>query len=264
MVTIIAERDFQKLKIYFWILITLRSANLLNNFRIIRNESFMQSSECRFLKTIEVELDAEVEYTTWQVYGTFLILGTKTGSILFYDILSLKCVGIIGASDVMEALTKIQLFASKPSLIFLVGTQKGGLSLVDLGANSLIKSKEIKEWKVRNLASGLGSELVDIFVSYEPLFVVLVTRQQVLYYMIKHNEKDELVLAEKNLCFDCPAEIISADFYEKRVLVTTLKTYYIVDIFSADFKQVGTKEKNGPLGSTFFAYSNGRLTYSHH
>ena len=217
----------------------------------------MQNSASRFLNTIEVELDAEVEYTTWQVYGMFLILGTKTGSVLFYEIPSMKCFGIIAASEVMEALTKIQIFASKPSLLFLVGTQKGSLSIMDLGSNSLTKNKEIKEWKVRNLASGLGNELVDIFVSYEPLFIVVVTRQQVLYHMVKHNQNDELLLSEKNVCFDSPAEIIQADFYEKRVLVTTLKTYYIVDIFSADFKQVGTKEKNGPLGSTFFASATG-------
>ena len=57
-----------------------------------------------------------------------------------------------------------------------------------------------------------------------------------LFYNLKYSEKEGLILSEKKICFDCPADIIQANIHEKRVLITTLKTYFIIDIFSHESK----------------------------
>lgn len=218
----------------------------------------MEEDECRFLKTIDIGLSVDANYTTWQVYENFLIFGTNTGSLLFYDILTLKSCGMIATSEIMEPLTKISVFPSKSALILLIGTKKGTLAFVEININLLLLTKQIKQWRSGSLIDKLGSEFVDIFVGYDSSFLIIITQKAVMYCKMKMNEKDGIIISEKKLCFDCPADIIQASFYEKRVLVTTLKTYYIVDIFSNESKQVGSKEKNGPLGSTFFSYANGK------
>ena len=221
----------------------------------------MQQEECRFLKILDITLALDVEYTAWQVFEDFLILGTNTGSILFYNLQTQKNCGIIASSELMEASTKIIAFVVQSQLVILLGTKRGNLASVNLNAKSLLQRHEVIQPRLKVLNQKLSSEVVDVFISHEPSFVVWVTKKQVLYTRMQSTQQEGFTLLDRRVCFQSENDIIQANFFEKRVLVSTMKSYFIVDIFSNEALPVGTKEKNGPFGSTFFRQENGKAVF---
>lgn len=64
-------------------------------------------------------------------------------------------------------------------------------------------------------------------------------------------------VSQEGLIFETEEEIFQIDLSGTKVLISTFRNYYLINIFSKTILKIGSKEKMGYYGSSFLTIQNG-------
>ena len=68
-------------------------------------------------------------------------------------------------------------------------------------------------------------------------------------------------ITQESKVFETDEEIFQIDLSGPKLLISTYKNYYLMNIFSKTLTKIGTKEKQGFYGGLFISIENGKNHY---
>lgn len=196
------------------------------------------------------ELHCNTVISSWIYSNQFIIMGTISGSLILYNKSDTSKRSILAFPELMETITSISLLNGRTNDL-LLGTKKGSLALV-----SFRFSKDNIADQSYSAILNLQEEVIDIILHLNQLILVCTTKKLV---MLRYDAATEgqIKILEKRTLFESDTDIIQVNMSETRALVSTWKSYFVVNIFGEESVQVGSKEKQGVHGGTFFLEETG-------
>lgn len=158
---------------------------------------------------------------------------------------------MIAFPELMEAITILHFLNNKTNDL-LIGTRKGSLAIISF---QYTNEKVIE--RMYNVIMKVEEEIVDI-IPHLNQSILVCTKKKVILIHYKLISEGTVKILEKKKLFETDSEIVQVNASETRILVSTWKSYFIVNIFGEECVQVGSKEKQGIYGSTFFQDEDGK------
>jgi hypothetical protein len=193
-----------------------------------------------------LSLEEKSTITSWTFNDHWVAFGTLAGSVILYTKNNQNRAFIMSFLELMEAITTLAASIADENLI-LIGTKCGLFGQV----NFVLKSDGVasQEWiPLRKFED----EIIDIqHHLHNSILVVTLKTIHLLKYEKQKNSV--LMLQEDKLIYTTENAIVQINLTETKLIVTTTKSYFIVNLFGDECIQVGSKEKQGIFGGTFYS-----------
>ena len=207
-----------------------------------------QNSEIITLsKTVQLQCHSSI--SSWASNNQFYIFGTLSGSLILYHKSKISKNYILAFSELTEPIMVIKLLSDRINDV-IIGTKKGSIAVVSFEYTNGGISEHLY-----NLLK-FDEEIIDMILHINESLLVC-TKRRVILLRYEMAQNTVIKIVENRVLFETESEIIQVNASETRVLVSTWKSYFIVNIFNQECVQVGTKEKQGLHGSTFFQDDTG-------
>jgi len=183
--------------------------------------------------------------SAWALSNQFLIFGTISGSLLYYEKSDTSKSCIVAFEELMDTITTIRLMNNRTNDI-IIGTKKGTLGLVQVK----YAKQKIVDQSYQNLVS-FDEDIVDVIVYHNQAWIIC-TSQRVFLIRYQTDLEGMIKIREKRVLFESQnSKMIQVTASENKVLVSTWKSYFAIDIQTNEIVQIGSKEKQGMYGATF-------------
>jgi len=195
---------------------------------VIRNFEF----ECRHV------------ISAWTLSSQFVILGTISGSLLYHQKSNPSKSCIVAFAELMDTITTIQLMSNRMNDL-IIGTKKGTLGLVQVRC----VQHKIMDQHYQAITK-LDEEVIEVITHSNQAWIVC-TSQKVMQIKYQTDLEGMIKIREKKILFEAEGQIIQVNKSEDKVLVSTWKSYFVIDLKTNEVVQIGSKEKQGIYGATF-------------
>lgn len=209
----------------------------LQMLSIIRNFQF----ECRHV------------ISAWTLNSQFVILGTISGSLLYHQKSNPTKSCMVAFPELMETLTTIRLMSNRTNDL-IIGTKKGTLGLVQVKCvNHKITDQHYQA------ITKFEEEVIEV-IAYSNQDLIVCTSQKVVLIKYQTGLDGMIKIREKKMLFEPEGQIIQVNrSAEDKVLISTWKSYFVIDLKSSEILQIGSKEKQGIYGAAFIHDDNKEL-----